>query len=983
MATDTSEKGLETLIVNHLRDQQGYTQGVSSDYNVNYALDCGRVESFLRSTQAEKVEQSQIFANEHNKRQFFERLKSEITKRGVIDVIRNGIKHNIHTFYMYYPLPSELNETAARQYDKNIFCVIRQLHYSKTNIELSLDVAVFLNGMPIITFELKNQFTKQNVTNAITQYRKDRDPKDPIFTPKRCVVHFAVDDDQVMMCTELKGLSSWFLPFNKGNEGGAGNPVNPNGLKTAYLWEETLSKKSLSDILENYAQVVKIKDKKTGKVKKEACIFPRYHQLDAVRYFLSQTKEQGIGQRFLIQHSAGSGKSNTITWLAYQLVGLLKDGHAVVDSVIVVTDRVNLDKQIKDNILLYNKLKGKVGWASSSKELRTELQAGKKIVITIVHKFSYILDEIGSTLKDKKFAIIIDEAHSSQSGSLSSKMNAVLGGNHTDEEDLEDKLNNIIESRKMVKNANYYAFTATPKNKTLEMFGRSFKKEDGETGHCPHHLYTMRQAIQEGFIMDVLQHYTPYQSYYKVVKKDEELDPEFDRKQAQGKLRWWVESRPETVDKKATIIVKHFLEQVAGKGKLGGEARAMVVTAGIERAIDYYYAIKKKLEENGSKYKAIIAFSGEKDYHGEKCTESSINGFSSSEIEEMMETEPYRILVVADKFQTGYDQPLLHTMYVDKAISDIKAVQTLSRLNRCHPKKQDTFVLDFANDPDDIQIAFQKYYKATSLTRETDPNKLNDLISSIEETQIYTMEEVRTYNEKYYGNAPRAEIDPIIDTCVERFKELDDEDQIKCKGNIKTFIRTYTFLAAILPYGSTEWEMLNTFYEFLLPKLPKLPFEDWAEGLLESINFDQLRVEKKAEKQITLENVDSEIDPIPTSEVNGGKREPDLVTLTTILDEFNTRFGGIDWAYPDKVRSEIEALPAQLAQDEPFRNAVLQSNAMNIQIQGGEVLQQLILNNMAAQTELSRYFFQNEEFRNFITTRIIEQAMNIAGQNGR
>lgn len=715
MPTNITEKGLETLIVDYLRDQNGYEEGSTVDFNTDYALDTARVEAFLRATQPQKVAESLAFASPYNKHNFFERLKNEITKRGIIDVLRKGYRYNTNLFDMYIPLPSELNNTAKEQYEKNIFSVIRQLHYSKTDTNLSLDVALFINGMPLITFELKNQLTGQNISNAIKQYRTDRNPKELIFMSKRCAVHFAVDDDQVMMCTELKGNASWFLPFNKGVDGSAGNPSNPNGVKTAYLWEEILTKHSLSDIIENYAQVIKIKDEDHGRSISEKCIWPRYHQLDAVRYFINATSQGEIGQRFLIQHSAGSGKSNTITWLAYQLVQQLKNGRPLFDSVIVVTDRINLDKQIRNNIIAFNQLGNIVGWADSSDKLKHELQAGKKIIITIVHKFSFILNEIENSLKDRSFAIIIDEAHSSQSGSLSAKMNIVLGGDKASgEDDFEEIINAIIEGRKMLKNANYYAFTATPKNKTLEMFGKPVPNEDGSKHFEPHHIYTMRQAIQEGFILDVLKNYTPYQSYYKVIKAIND-DPEFDKKQAAKKIRWYVESRPETVEKKASIMVHHFLENVIGKGKIGGQARAMVVTSGIERAIDYYFAISKQLSLLHSPYKAVIAFSGEKEYMGEKRTESSINGFPSSEIEARMKKDPYRILVVADKFQTGYDEPLLHSMYIDKVLYDIKAVQTISRLNRSHPKKSDTFVLDFANDPEDIRAAFQRYYKMTSL----------------------------------------------------------------------------------------------------------------------------------------------------------------------------------------------------------------------------------------------------------------------------
>ncbi|MGL5958469.1 MAG: type I restriction endonuclease subunit R, partial [Phocaeicola sp.] len=832
----------------------------------------------------------------------------------------------------------------------------------------------------LITFELKNQFTGQNINHAIKQYRTDRNPKELIFQPKRCAVHFAVDDDQAMMCTELKGQASWFLPFNKGVEGSAGNPVNPNGIKTAYLWKEVLTKRSLSDIIENFAQVIKEYDEKTGKLKSEKSIWPRYHQLDAVRFFVKQTHEKGVGERYLIQHSAGSGKSNTITWLAYQLVQQLNGTEPLFNSVIVVTDRVNLDKQIKSNILAFNQLGNIVGWADSSDNLRKELQAGKKIIITIVHKFPFILDAIGKTLAERKFAIVIDEAHSSQNGSLSAKMNMAISGNTAQEiEDMEDKINAIIEGRKMVGNANYYAFTATPKNKTLEMFGKAIPNAEGGNSFEPHHNYTMRQAVQEGFILDVLKNYTPYQSFYKVVKSVND-DPEFDKKQAAKKIRWFVESRPETVEKKAAIMVRHFQESVIEKGKIGGQARAMVVTSSILRAIETYYAITKQLAQTNSPHKAIIAFSGEKEYLGKKVTEALINGFPSTEIEARMKQDPYRFLVVADKFQTGYDEPLLHTMYVDKGLSDIKAVQTLSRLNRCHPKKTDTFVLDFANDPEEIEVAFQRYYKMTSLANETDPNKLNDLLQELDEYGIYTREDVQLFNEKYWTNAPREQLDPILDVCVVKFKEdLTEKQQIACKGSLKAFVRTYTFLAAIMPFNSREWEMLSTFYKFLAAKLPILKTEDWTEGLLESINFDQLRVVAQEDANIVLEDKNTYIEAANSS---GGVGEPtpEYQTLSSILDEFNRLFGAIDWQYPDQVRQEIQDLPQQLLQNEAFRNAARYSDEATAQIECNAALQEIIIRNMAAQSELSRFFLENSQFRSFITERVFGQALPMANQ---
>lgn len=978
MPTDISEKGLETILVEYLRDKQGYEQGVSDDYKKQYGVDTERVKRFILSTQKEKAVTTGCFANDNEERKFFTRLSAELTKRGVSDVLRKGFRYISELFDMYYPLPSELNPTAKKYYEKNIFCVTRQLFYSANNTD-SIDVMLSLNGLPIMTMELKNHYTDQTIENAIKQYQNDRNPKEDtsalLLMKKRCAVHFAVDDDLIMMCTELCGKSSWFLPFNKGVNGGAGNPANPTGIRTSYLWEDILGKHSLSDILENYAQVVKkkkrVKDKKTGKkkdVEKELVIWPRYHQLDAVRQMLDATRKGGVGQKFLIQHSAGSGKSNSITWLAYQLVGLLDGTTPLLDSVIVVTDRINLDSQIRDNINAFKRLKNIVEWADSSATLKDALKDGKKIIITIVHKFQYILEAIGTDLKDKRFGIIIDEAHSSQNGSLSAKMNMGLSGNvATDGKDLEDKLNAIIEGRKMVKNANYYAFTATPKAKTLEMFGTPHTKSDGEIEHTPFHEYTMKQAIEEGFIMDVLKNYTTYASFYKIVKTVED-DPEFDKKQAQKKLRAWVERQPETIHQKAAIIVNHFHTMVINKGKMGGEARAMVVTSGILRAIDFYYEINRLLEERKSPYKAIVAFSGTKEYNGKQVTEADINGFPSKDIEDNMEEDPYRILVVANKFQTGYDQPLLHSMYVDKMLTDVMAVQTLSRLNRCHPKKIDTFVLDFANDEETIKAAFQKYYKTTILSRESDPNKLNDYISAIEEANIYTDDEVGTLNEKYWNGVSRQELDPIVNLAVDRFKALDENKQISCKSSIKGFLRTYPFIAAVTSYKSLEWEKLNTYFMLLVHKLPKLKDEDFTSGLIEAIDLDQMQVTKLGDAKIALENTDAEIEPIPMGKGKGVKSEPEMTKLSDILEQFN----GINWQNIELAKQQLDELPNRIKGDEAFVNAAKNSNKATAQQQFNSSMLMVVANMLNENTEFCRQYLDNPDFMNFINERVFQ-----------
>ena len=973
MVTDTSEKNLETILVSYLCDAQGYEEGTSEDYNKNYALDTERVKRFILSTQKKKAENTACFTSEVSERKFFAELNKQLASRGISDVLRKGFRYISELFDMYYPLPSELNPTAQEMYAKNIFCVTRQLFYSKDNSN-SIDVMVSLNGMPVMTMELKNHYTNQTVENAIRQYQTDRDASDPLLVPKRCAVHFAVDDDNIRMCTWLCGKSSWFLPFDKGLNGGAGNPVNPNGLRTSYLWEDILKKESLSDILENYAQVVKKKDEKTGK-EKVSVVWPRYHQLEVVRQLLAETRAKGVGQRYLIQHSAGSGKSNSITWLAYQLVGLLDGTEPLMDSVIVVTDRVNLDKQIRDNIASFKRLSNLVAWADSAETLRKNLESGKKIIITIVHKFPFILETIGSEMKHKRFGIIIDEAHSSQNGSMSAKMNIALSGNVGENgEDLEDKLNAIIEGRKMVKNANYYAFTATPKNKTLQMFGTAFEQPDGEIGHRPFHEYTMKQAIEEGFIMDVLRHYTTYNSYYKIAKAIES-DPEFEKKQAQKKLRAFVESQPETIQQKASIIVEHFHSQIIDKGKMGGQARAMVVTSSILRAIEFYYEISRLLEERKSPYKAIVAFSGSKNYGGKDVTESDVNGFPSKDIEGNMEREPYRILVVAEKFQTGYDQPLLHTMYVDRVLTDVKAVQTLSRLNRCHPKKRDTFVLDFANDAESIKNSFQRFYKTTILSKETDPNRLNDLIQEIESANIYSEEDIFILNEKYWTGASREEIDPIINNSVERFKELEEYIQIRCKSSIKSFLRTYPFLAAVLPFKSVEWEKLNTYFSLLIHKLPVLRGEDFTEGLIEAIDFDQYRIVKGKEQKIELENSDAEIEPTPVGTPKG-KAELNMARLSEILDEFN----GINWLDKEKAKQQLEELPVRLQADEAFVNAARNSDKETAQQQCNMSLMMIIARMLNENTEFCRNYLDNPDFMNFINQRVFNAAYENANK---
>ena len=969
--TDTSEKGLESLIARSLTDEAGYTLGEPKDFDGDHAVDLVKLLAFLDATQPEAVEGLGIGIEGPQRVQFLHRLQGEIAKRGVIDVLRNGLKHGPASIELFYGTPTPGNAKAAELFAANIFSVTRQLHYSKDETKLSLDAALFINGLPIATFELKNSLTKQTVEDAIEQYKRDRDPKELLFQFGRCVVHFAVDDHEVRMSTQLKGKASWFLPFNKGWNDGAGNPPNPNGLKTDYLWKEILTKRNLTDILENYAQVVEETDDR-GKKKPPKQIFPRYHQLDVVRKLLADAEASGAGKRYLIQHSAGSGKSNSIAWLAHQLIALETGNKSTFDTVIVVTDRRVLDKQIRNTIKQFSQVSSVVGAVTEgSQQLRTYLQQGKKIIITTVQKFPFILDEIGDGHRGRTFAIIIDEAHSSQGGRTSAKMNIALaaGGAEEDDETVEDTINRLMESRKVLPNASYFAFTATPKNKTLEIFGAAVS-EGGKVKHVPFHSYTMKQAIQEGFILDVLKYYTPVESYYRLMKTVED-DPQFDTKKAQKKLRRYVESHDHAIRQKAEIMIDHFHDHVIAHRKIGGAARAMVVTSGIHRAIQYFQAFGVYLKERKSPYRAIVAFSGEHEYGGQRVTEATLNGFASNKIEETIQREPYRFLIVAEKFQTGYDEPLLHTMYVDKALSDIKAVQTLSRLNRAHPQKYDTFVLDFMNDADGIKASFADYYRTTMLSDETDPNKLHDLKAELDGGQVYSWKQVDDFVALYLGGSDRDKLDPILDACVAVYKsDLDEGDQVDFKGKAKAFIRTYGFLASILPYTSSEWEKLSIFLNFLTPKLPAPEEQDLSKGIIEAIDMDSYRVEAQATMSIALPDVDAEIGPVPLGDA-GRKPEPELDTLSSILRAFNEMFGNIDWKDTDKIGKVIaEELPTKVAADKAYQNAMRNSDKQNARIEHDKALERAVIELLSDHTELFKQFSDNPSFRKWLSETI-------------
>ena len=1000
--TDTSERGFEARIVRRLTGgsqpeynhdlsltdfaatHNGYVQGQAKDYNRDVALDVVQLLAFLHTTQPDAVETLELSVEGIKRTQFLHRLQGEITKRGVVDVLRKGISHGPVHLDLYKWLPTPGNPAAAEAFNKNIFSVTRQLRYSN-DCGNELDMVIFINGLPVLTFELKNSLTKQTLADAIVQYQTTREPRELLFQLGRCVAHIAVDDVEAAFCTELKGKTSWFLPFNQGWNSGAGNPPNPNGLKTDYMWKSVLTRESLANIIESFAQVVEEEeiDAKGKKRKKRKQIFPRYHQLRTVRALLRRARADGVGNRYLIQHSAGSGKSNTIAWLAHQLVELRTAANPLTtqfDSIIVITDRRALDTQIARTIKGYDHVASIFGHSDNAQELRSFLQKGKKIIVTTVQKFPFILDELGD-LSSKKFALLIDEAHSSQGGKTTTRMHEALGGKVGEEDFEEDatqsavnaEIEKRIQSRKLLMNASYFAFTATPKNKTLELFGERIVIGDEVQFRSPEELtYTTKQAIQEKFILDVVENYTSYDSFYQVAKTVED-DPEFDKMKALKKIRHYVESHDKAIRSKAEIMVDHFITQVVGKHKIGGKARAMIVCNGISRAIDYFREVSDYLIQIKSPYKAIVAYSGDFEIGGEKKTEADLNHFPSKDIPAKLKQDPYRFLIVANKFVTGFDEPLLHTMYVDKPLAGVLAVQTLSRLNRAHPQKHDTFVLDFADNAEAVKAAFQDYYRATIQTGETDPNKLHDLKAELDGLQVYSWQQVEDLVSLYLGGADRDKLDPILDLCVEEYKEnLDEDGQVRFKGKAKAFVRSYSFLAAILSYGHPAWEKLSVFLNFLIPKLPAPKEEDLSKGVLESVDMDSYRVEAKASLKMAMEDIDAAVEPVPASS-SGGVSEPEIDRLSNIIKTFNDLFGNIDWKDEDQIHKVLtEEIPARVARDKAYQNAQVNSDRQNAKLEHDKALHRVVLELLADHTELFKQFSDNSNFKRWLTDMVFD-----------
>jgi len=957
------------------RSGNGYYIGYSSDFNTKYAIDEVRFWHFLETTQPEEL--AKLQKQNDWKLKILERFDRLVKKYGILRLLRKGLEVDDAHFTLLYVLPLASSSASAKaNFESNEFSVSRQIRYSLTNPGEEIDMAIFVNGIPIATMELKNHWTGQNAkVHGQNQYKTKRDITQPLLNFGRCIVHFAVDTDEVYMTTKLDTANTFFLPFNLGHNYGKGNPPNPFGHKTSYLWDEVLTRESLANIIQHF---VRFDGKENDPLNKKNLFFPRYHQMNVVRKLIADASKNGVGQTYLIQHSAGSGKSNSITWAAYQLIETYPESETtpgsrgttnpLFDSVIVVTDRRLLDKQLRDNIKEFSEVKNIVAPAYSSKELKENLESGKRIIITTIQKFPFIVDGIAD-LSDKRFAVIIDEAHSSQSGSAADNMNRAMGSNNEEEsEDPQDKIIEIMRSRKMSKNASYLAFTATPKSNTLEKFGE--QQEDGK--FKPFHLYSMKQAIEENFILDVLANYTTYKSYYEIEKSIED-NPLFDTNKAQKKLKAFVEQHKQTIAIKADIIIDHFISRIVNTKKLKGKAKAMVVTQSIESAIKYFFAIQKILKEKGEPFKAVIAFSGKKTIDGIEYTEESINGFAEKDTKDKFDSDEYKILVVANKYLTGFDQPKLNSMYVDKKLQGVLAVQALSRLNRSAnklgKKTEDLFILDFFNSSEDMKDAFDPFYTATSLNKATDVNVLHEIKAVLDNVGVYEWSEVEDFVDKYFKKVDAQLLSPIIDLAADRFNsqlELEESEKADFKIKAKQFVKIYGQMASILPYEVVNWEKLFWFLKFLIPKLIIVDTSiDALDELLNSVDLSTYGLERvKLNTTISLDDSETELDPQNPNPRGAHGNDKEENPLDLIINSFNEKwFQGWE-ATPEDQRVKFVSLAKNIQAHPDF----VEKYSENADIQNREIAFKKIFDDVMAQQrkmelDLYKKVTQDDAFR--------------------
>lgn len=927
-------------------DAAHYYWGKPSDFEKKVALDQRRLWSFLEATQQEELDK---YVGKDLKASLEKQIDSDIRTFGIIQVLRKGVELNNIKVSLFYPKPSAADsELSKKQYASNQFSVTRQQTFSLQNPGLEIDMVLYVNGLPIFTFELKNPWTHQTAKyDGQKQYKSvERNPKEPLLRYGRCLAHFTLDKDEVFFTTKLNLGKTFFMPFNKGlaNGQGAGNPVNADGgYKTSYLWEHVLQKDTVADIIMNYV-LFDYDEAKTQKkvphIMKNAkkLIFPRFHQLDVVTKLTADVAEKGVGKTYLIEHSAGSGKSNSLTWLAFKLIKVCPNSMDAVrakaidaplyNSVIVVTDRRLLDKQITDNIKAFGQSDKIVAHADSSKDLKDAIENNKRIIITTIQKFPFICDAIAD-VSDHNFAVIIDEAHSSQSGVAADKLNATVqkdadqGGGDTDE-----LLEKLMKDRKMSSNCSYFAFTATPKKETLERFG----SEDAEGKFHPFHLYSMKQAIEEQFILDVLTNYTTYKSYYELTKSIEE-NPEYNNDRAQKLLRQAVERDPKTIEAKADVMLTHFDAKIYRNHKLKGKAKAMVVTKDIECAIRYYNALQKVCTDKKMPFKILIAFSGTKVIGGKEYTEASLNGFPDTKTAENFDSDEYRILVVANKYLTGFDQPKLCAMYIDKPLDGVLAVQALSRLNRAAPDlgklSEDLFILDFYNTKEGIKDAFDPFYTATTLSEATDVNILHQLKNTLLAFGVFDMDEVNAFMDLYIHGEEADKWAPILDTSAERFNaeiEWEENGKADFKMKCKQFVRVYSRVAAIMEFEMLDWEKLFWFLRYLIPSLHiDKPGAVDLKDLLDSVDLNTYGLRRTSlNETITLDAGESVIDPNKPVMVNAGGNDDDPTDpLDKILADFNERwFKGWD-ATPDDQKAKMIGVAKAVANDEDYQTLVV------------------------------------------------------------
>ena len=879
---------------------RGYNRRQSEDYDRSLCLVPQDVLDFVLATQPQEWERLTQHYGEQVREQFLKRLSSEIGRRGALDVLRNGIKDMGCRFGLAYFRPaSGLNEETRRLYLGNLFAVVRQLHYSEKNNK-SLDLALFLNGIPIFTAELKNPLTGQTVQDAIHQYRTDRDHREPLFAYGRCLAHFAVDPELVYVTTHLTGAKTQFLPFNKGKFGGAGNPPVPpsrNGYPTSYLWEESWAPDSVLDLVRQFVHEVEEEDEQGKKTGKRSLIFPRYQQLDCVRRLVADARRQGTGQRYLIQHSAGSGKTFTIAWLAHQLSTLHgADDRRVFDSIVVISDRRVLDRQLQRAMRQFEQTLGVVeNIDKTSRQLKEALESGKTIIVTTLQKFPVIAQEIGQ-LPGQRFALIVDEAHSSQSGegtqgpkdvlasrTLEEAEAAEAGGEMSEEEELDNAALAQMARRKQPANVSTFAFTATPKAKTLELFGRG--RPDGSL--APFHLYSMRQAIEEGFILDVLESYTTCKAYWRLFKTIED-DPNYDKSKAAYLLKSFVDLHPHAINEKVRIMVEHFMAK--SRYEIGGRAKAMIVTRSRLHAVRYKLAVDRHLKELGAPFKALVAFSGTVEDGGKSYTEPGMNGIPEVQTAKSFEGSEYRLLIVANKFQTGFDQPLLHTMYVDKRLAGVNAVQALSRLNRTHRDKQSTMVIDFANEADEIRAAFQPYYETTILSEATDPNLPYEIQTRLRTFPVFTDEDVDAFAGVFFSaEATQDQLYAALAAAIDRFSSLPEDERQDFRGQLTDYVRLYSFLAQVLTFLDADLEKLYIFARHLR-RLLTVDREELPREIQQNIDMESYRIQQTSSGNVALERRGDRLEPVRTKEP-GQITPEELEALSRIIADLNERFG--------------------------------------------------------------------------------------------